>query len=435
MCDLIDLNSPTVKRSLASPLIPTPKNVELDESEQSPNRLITEKRTSPGSNPFDKALHETAEYISKKGDPFEVMLQRALKCKSKKNADLRALNFMDDFTPKRKKKYLKMMNKTLDDSLTGDSMDLFNNERGYMAKLEKGAINPDANNADIVYNDNTAEGNNIIPKQSHDIFIMDKNLLESSILNQLATSTLLETDCKRKENSEIPVFIEENTLPEKFTLPTSMSLKPLHFRHSSVQEDRESLEKLLYLDHKRSKSTTNVSRKASQGDSSAVSSFLDRGFLESRQSERSVFSTLSNVSSIARLNSISNISSSVNATMNHAFLDSSSLKTSHEKINTTVDSAEITATRYGFSDLIDKFNRLKCTIHKTSSVPHTKERTDESDSIKEESNERITNDKLIDIDVFPPELNFSKEDNKSTISTGSSDSVFTVRFFSLLYTI
>jgi len=175
--------------------------------------------------------------------------------------------------------------------------------------------------------------------------------------------------------------------------------------------------------NKRSQSVTDGQRKISQSDNSTMSSFLNRGFLESRQSEQSVFSSLSNISSITKLTSAS-LSSSVlsNDAMNHAFLDDGSSKTSQEKMSTTESSMEIKLRQYDLSDLAERLNKLKCTMNTTNVLSIME---DDSNSMKEENIKQITNNKLIDVDVFVPEQN--KEFNRSSSSTCSSDSVFVVR--------
>lgn len=156
MSDLIDLNSPDVKRlinsKLSSPLIPVPRNIESNEQTSS----LMEKRESLGSNPFDSVLYETADYVRKKGDPFEVMLQRALKCKSNKitNLEAQSVTFTDDFTPKCRKKFLKMMNKTLDESLIKDKTGIIGREK------KEGTVSLVASNASVC-DSNTAKGKKI----------------------------------------------------------------------------------------------------------------------------------------------------------------------------------------------------------------------------------------------------------------------------------
>lgn len=435
MCDLIDLNSPDAKGSLdptklASPLIPAPKSVE---SNGEINSLITERRReSDGNNPFDRVLHETVEYTTKKDDPFEMMLQRALKSKRKGNIDLRArsVTFADDFTPKSKKRYFKTRNKTLDGSLLENKLDVCIGDNKVEMRKETDSFN--VRNIDVCDNNMIVEPSSYkdndesisMPKQNDKIVVNNPESLELSILNQSAMNdTLLETVPKSQKNDNVPFFLEKDTLFKEFILLPNNNLK-----RSLSQGAGRSPTTLSYL-NRRSQSVTDDEKKISQNDYNIAPSFLDKGFLESRCNEQSVFSTLSNVSSIAKLNSISSISSSVLSidTMNHAFLDSNSLKASQEKINTSDNSMEMKSKQYNFSDLAERLEKLKCAMNGTISISNKIEA--ESDFIKEE-NKQITNDKLIDVDVFSPEENSSKERNKSSSSAASLESVFTVRYLS-----
>ncbi|XP_070153122.1 putative leucine-rich repeat-containing protein DDB_G0290503 [Polyergus mexicanus] len=429
MCDLIDLNSPDAKGSLdpkrlASPLIPAPKSIESNGKTDS--LMITEKRNeSDGNNPFDRVLHETVEYVSKKDDPFEVMLQRALKSKTKGNVDLRArsVNFADDFTPRSKKRYFKTRNKTLDGSLLEDKLDMFVGDKKFEERKE--IDNLDVRNADVCDNNMTVESsfyknndeNIFVPKQNDKIVVTNPESLELSILNQSAMNdTLLETVPKSKKDDNTSFFPEKDTLYKEFILLPSNNLK---WRSLSQGAGRSPT--TLSCLNRRSQSVTDDEKKILQNDYNIVPSFLDKGFLESKYNEQSIFSTLSNVSSIAKLSSIS-ISSSVLSldTMNHAFLDSNSLKASQENINTSENSLEMKSKQYNLSDLAERLEKLKCTMNGTISI---------SNKIKAESNftkeeKQITNDKLIDVDVFLPEENSSKERNKSSSSVTSLESVF-----------
>ncbi|XP_029167296.1 uncharacterized protein LOC114937818 isoform X2 [Nylanderia fulva] len=408
MCDLIDLNSPDAKGSrnptkLASPLIPAPKNAESNSETNS--LMITEKRENEGNNPFDTVLHETAEYVSKKGDPFEVMLQRALKFKRKRATDLkvRSVNFADDFTPKSKKRYLKMRNKTLDGSLLETKLysDISSNDQKVKIKIE--TVDFDAENAGVC--DNNATENTSMVKQCQKTLITGPEL-ELSILNQSAMNdTLLESVSKSIKDDDIA-----DTLFKEFGLSSN------NLKLRSLSQGAGRSPTILSCLNKRSLSVTDDQKKCSQSDSSALS-LLDKAFLQSKQDEQSIFSSLSNVSSITKLSSIS--ISSID-TMNHAFLDSNSLKLSQEKINTTENSMEIKS-KYDLSDLAERLDKLRCTMNEaicTSNITET-----ESNFMKEEK-KQISNDKLIDVDVFLPEQNSSKECNKSSTSTVSSDSVF-----------
>jgi len=420
MCDLIDLNSPDVRGALestklASPLIPAPKSVECDDGTGS--ELATEKLEVDGNNPFDRVLHETAEYVSKKGDPFEMMLQRALKSKNWRNTQ--SVDFTDDFTP-RKKKYFKTMNKTLgmlDESLLEGRFGLFDRDKKE-AKIKMESVGINARNTDVC--DSNAADNASVSKQEHKISVVSPDSLELSILNQSAMNDAL-LEVLPKENSKAS-FLEKDALFEELIFPSNIK----HFKLPNIQRSlsqgagKSPTERL--PQNKRSQSVTDGQRKISQSDNSTMSSFLNRGFLESRQStEQSVFSSLSNISSITKLTSAS-LSSSIlsNDAMNHAFLDDGSSKTSQEKMSTTESSMESKLRQYDLSDLAERLNKLKCTMNTTLSIME-----DDSNSMKEENNKQTTNNKLIDVDVFVPEQN--KEFNRSSSSTCSSDSVFVVR--------
>lgn len=425
MCDLIDLNSPNVRGALepaklASPLIPAPKSVECDDG--TGLELVTEKREGDGNNPFDRVLHETVEYVSKKGDPFEVMLQRALRSKSSRNAH--SVDFTDDFTP-RKKRYFKTMNKTLgmlDESLFKSRFGLFNGGKKE-AKIKTGSVGIDARKANNC--DSDAVDGVSLSKQEHKTSVVTSDSLELSILNQSAMNdTLLEGFPKSKETDKVSPSLEKDTSFEESVFSSNIKqLKLPDTQRSLSQGSGKSPTGLLYQ-NRRSQSVTDDQRKVLQSDNSVVSSFLDKGFLESR-SEQSVLSSLSNISSITKLTSAS-LSSSIlsNDPMNHAFLDNSSLKMDQDKMSTTESSMEMKLKQYDLSDLAEKFNKLKCIMNNTTNISSITE--EDSNSTKKENIKRAANNKLIDVDVFIPEQN--KEFNRSSSSTCSSDSVFTVRY-------
>ncbi|KYN44659.1 hypothetical protein ALC56_00653 [Trachymyrmex septentrionalis] len=421
MCDLIDLNSPDVRGALepaklASPLIPVPKSVECDDGTDLES--VTKKREDDGNNPFDQVLHETVEYVSKKGDPFEVMLQRALRSKSLRNAQ--SMDFTDDFTP-RKKRYFKTMNKTLgmlDESLFKSRFGLFNGDKKEAKIKTKRNVGINARNADVCDSD-TADSVSL-SKQEHKISVVALDSLELSILNQSAMNdTLLEGFPKSKETDKVSLFLEKDMAFEESVFPPNVKhLKLSDTQRSLSQGSGKSPTGLLYQ-NRRSQSVTENQRKV-QSDNSTMSSFLDRGFMESR-SEQSVLSSLSNISSITKLTSASLSSILSNDPMNHAFLNNSSLKMGQDKMSTTESSMETKLKQYDLSDLTEKFNKLKCIMNNTTNILSITE--EDSNSTKEENIKRIANNKLIDVDIFVPEQN--KEFNRSSSSTCSSDSVFT----------
>ncbi|XP_032667575.1 dentin sialophosphoprotein-like isoform X2 [Odontomachus brunneus] len=422
MCDLIDLNSPDVKglinSKLSSPLIPVPGNIESDEQASS---SITEKCESLGSNPFDNVLHETAEYVKKKGDPFEVMLQRALKHKSNKSTKLEAESviFKDDFTPKRRKKFLKKMNKTLDESLIEDRFGSIDGE-----KKEK-TVNLVTSNT--ICNNNVARGKKLVPKQSNKIIIMNVGMLKLSVLGQfnIYNKLYIIKGHKHKENNEILIFSEKDSLFNEFVLPKNSTRKSYFDLHHSLSQNRKSLTESQSLD-KRSQSMTDTLRISSQSDSTMLSC-LNTGFLKSSQSQQSVFTDSSDVSSMARSDSVSTsnlLPILPNSIVNHcAFLDNDSMKMNNERINTAENSTEMKSIQYNLSDLTER-RTLSYAINRTANTSSFKEEISQSNSMKGEDGKPTMDNKLIDIDIFFLEQSSNKEHNKSTNSTNSSDSVF-----------
>lgn len=424
MCDLIDLNSPDTREALkpaklASPLIPAPKN---DVGCKTDAESATRRREGDSNNPFDRVLHETVEYVSKKGDPFEMMLQRALKSKDWRNVQPK--DFTDDFTPRRKKRYVKAMNKTLDvfnESLLKSKFSLFDGDKRE-TKLKTDSVDINARSPDIC----DAIDNASVIKQEHKISVAGSDSLELSILNQSAMNdVLLEAFPKFQEDGKESPFVEQDMPFEGYIFPSNIKHLMLPNIQRSLSQGAGNSPTELLCPLRRSQSVTDSQRKASQStiDNSTISSFLDRGFLESKLSEQSVLSSLSNVSSIIKLNSAS-LSSLVssNDVMNHAFFNNGSLKTSQEKMNAIDNSMEMKPKQY-LSDLVERFNKLKYTINDTTNISSVTK--DDCNRTEEENNKQITDNKLIDVDVFMPELN--KEFNRSSSSTCSSDSVFTVR--------
>lgn len=220
------------------------------------------------------------------------------------------------------------------------------------------------------------------------------------------------------------IFSEKNSSSTEFILPTSSTLKPYLglFQRSLSQGDKKSPRKFQSL-HKRILSTSKI---ASHSDSTVLSS-LHKSYLESKQSQWSVFSDLSDVSSTARLNSISPVSSVLSASssgiVNQAILDNDFVKMNSDRANTAGNSME-KSIPYDLSNLTER-HTLNYTIDTTSALNFKKE-TDQSNFIKGKDGEQTMDDKLIDVDVSMGESSSNKEHN-STTSTSSLDSVFIVR--------
>lgn len=244
---------------------------------------------------------------------------------------------------------------------------------------------------------------------------------------------LLKVSHKHKKIMEILIFSEKDSLFNEFVLPKNSTCKSyFDLHHSLTQQNRKSLTKSQNLG-RRSQSMTDTLRVSSQSDSTMLSC-LNTGFLKSSQSQQSVFTDLSDVSSIAKSNSvsISNLLSTLpNSIVNHcASLDNDFVKISNERRNTVENSTEIKSIQY---DLFDLTERCSHAINRTANTLSLNKETSQSNSIKGKDGKPTMDNKLIDVDVFLLEQNFNREHNKSTNSTSSSDSVFIVRFLSLTF--
>lgn len=439
MCDLIDLKSPDKKgllnSRLASPLIPVPTHSAGDNCNNCINDsipVITGKRDSLENNPFDMVLHKTTEYIQKRDDPFEVTLEKALRPKCKKINELRtySFDFTNDYNVKEKNHMQKLKrNQTLDEFLINEEL---NRKTATSNKISNENVILDSNN---MINDNVG-ADDVIP--TIDVQEVDLSILNQSLMND----TLFESDKELNKNEKVPLHnkISMQAEKDKFnigqTLPSNLLLKLPRLQRSLSQGGNESSKKSQVLKHL---SLVEASRTASESGSniSHLNSldFLNEGFLKSYYSGSSLFSSLSNVSSITKLNFVSSSNSlsilSSNDTNNRAFLEScSSEKSENSKsignadLNKEITSITNVPTKCTMSGLIDQFDRLKA---KLSELP---------ESLVEQKNEKCcTENKLIDVDVFAPKINSSKECYRSSTSDTSSDSVFLVSCFIQFITI
>ncbi|XP_015432149.1 PREDICTED: uncharacterized protein LOC107188384 [Dufourea novaeangliae] len=473
MCDLIDLNSPDKKGlltcRLASPLIPVPTDTtgsNYNNRITDTSSLVSGKRDSLENNPFDMVLHKTTEYIQKKDDPFEVALEKALRIKRKKDTKLRtySVEFTDDYTLKRRKSSQNLkINKTLDESLINEELnqrnvadDKIQNEN-VAAELDKfDTLSDNLKSVDIsVKLSFSDDKHNVLPS----IEVQDINL---SILNQsIMNDTLFEADKDVSSRNQNKFLTGLETGKDNIEhIPTIATLLQVpNLRRSFSQGDNVSPKKTQHLDHISmvEKLRTNSESRCSV---SSTLDILNDGFLKSRCSGSSVFSSLSNISSITKLNSISsttNLSMMLSSdTFNRTFLESCSSEKSDSstKLNEKaspiegINSASLpsknlvtsvantsTKTRSSMSDLTDRFNKLKARaseLHVSENTINEKNQTTSSFSndIKEcvtvmkEKEESDTDNRLIDIDIFSPQMNYGKDQYKSSISDTSSDSVF-----------
>ncbi|XP_043260093.1 uncharacterized protein PF11_0213-like [Colletes gigas] len=473
MCDLIDLNSPVRKgllsSQLASPLIPVPTDTACNNCNNhinEPNSLVIGKRNSLENNPFDMVLHKTTEYIQKKHDPFEVTLKKALKPKYKKNTPIRncSFDFKDDYSLKQKRYPQKLkMNRTLDESLINKELTQRNLSTN---KRVNESVKFDLNKTNFLRDDLKSDSNNSsFSKNTNNICDIDIQVNDLSILNQsVMNDTLFETDTelnkermKSISQNETSICIEKDK-DNINLIPSSTTFLGIPKFQRSLSETKDELSK-------KSKNLKELSlveplRINSRSRSSVSSLYsldlLNEGFLSSRSS---VFSSLSNVSSIHRINSVSSTSHPSimlsDGTINRTFLESCSSEKSDlsrltEQMDFTKETKSVLPTsrhsitsvtnvlnkdQSSISDLTNRFNELKMKTLELSLENSAKEKNKTTSvfsddintcvSVTKRSEECHTNDKLIDVDVFTPDMNCSKEYCTTSISDTSSDSVFT----------
>ena len=453
MCDLIDLNSPDRKgflsSRLASPLIPAPTDTTCSNYNKRTNETSSQmlgKRDSLENNPFDMVLHKTTEYIQKKDDPFEVTLEKALRPKYKRNASLRtcSFDFSDDYILKHKKRNHKLkMNKTLDDSLINEEL----NGRDTLPKQ----ISNDSMQVNFSTSSNDFKSDNVnfsFSTNSPNIRVIDVQDVNSSILSQSILNDTLFDGGKELNKEQMKAF-SENDMSIR-TDAGRINQIPMSDMYLKIPKLRRSFSQGEAISPKRSQHLNQISliepsRTGSRSSNSISSSSLDllnRGFWKSRSSGNSVFSSLSNVSAITKLNSVSSMASSSmmmsDGTINRSFLESCSSDASDnakpgENTDFTRERNVVSnGTRSSISDLSHRFNKLK---RKASELQNSeKEGNEVTANFSNDVKECVTvmkmdvecdiNDKLIDVDVFTPEMNFTKEHCKNSISDTSSDSVF-----------
>ncbi|XP_076162459.1 uncharacterized protein LOC143144197 isoform X2 [Ptiloglossa arizonensis] len=472
MCDLIDLNSPDRKgllsSQLASPLIPVPTDMACSNCNNhinDPSSLVTGKRSSFENNPFDMVLHKTTEYIQKKDDPFEVTLEKALRSKCKKHTSIRtySCDFKNDSILKEKKYTRKLkINRTLDESLINEEL---NQKNVSNDKIPNGSIIVDSNNTNVLDDDvitnninlSFSKNTNNIPTiniQENELSILNQSVMDDTLFE--AVQELSKEQMKSISQNKISINMEKDKLNTD-QISTVTVLKIPKLQRSLSQGEKILPKKSKYLNQTSlvEPSQTNF------GSSNSISSLhsldlLNEGFLNSLCSKDSVFSSLSNISSITRLNSISSTSHSSmilsDGTINRTFLDTGSFeKSDNTKLIEKMDSVKETnsvlpISRYSITsvtdvsnktkspvyDLADQFNKLRDKFHVSENSTNEKNEiiSEFSDNIKQcvaviEKNEECnTNNRLIDIDICTSDMNCSEEHHEKSISDTSSDSVF-----------
>ncbi|XP_053971223.1 homeobox-like protein HDP1 isoform X1 [Hylaeus volcanicus] len=450
MCDLIDLNSPDTKgllsTQLASPLIPVPKDTAYDNYNDHANEtrsLATEKRNSLENNPFDMVLHKTTEYIQKKHDPFEVTLEKALRSKRKKNS---SVDFTDSLKQKRYSQKLKM-NRTLDESLINRKL---NQKTVSTNKIVNENIVSDSNKTNMLNDENT-NNPSTIDVQDANLSILNQSIMNDTLLEPFKELNKEETNSISQSKTLICMELDKVNINKKPTSPTFLRVPKLLRSHSQgekVSPKRSYLKHLSLIESLRTNSES--------GSSIHSTDFMNEGFLNSRSDRGSVLSSISNISSMNRLSSVSSTSylSTMlsDGTINRTFLEScSSEKSDNMKLTeqtdfdkeinlvSSISMCSITnasnKAHSSMSDLTDQFNKLKAKTLELRVLENSPNEKNEiasisSNNVKEcmtvmEKNEECnTNNKLIDVDIFTPDMSSSKEQSKSSISDVSSDSVF-----------
>ncbi|XP_076278330.1 uncharacterized protein LOC143208122 [Lasioglossum baleicum] len=441
MCDLIDLNSPDrrdfISCRLASPLIPIPtdtKNGNCNNCVNNGSSQVTGKRESLENNPFDMVLHKTTEYIQKKDDPFEVVLEKALKPKHKKKTSSKtcSVDFTDDYHLKRKKNSQKLkMNKTLDEALIDKELSRMNvrahkiSNEGTEFDIQTDGLK----SIDAPLNLSLLKNKVVIPTlkiENADLSILNQSLMDD-VLFEEEIDTCSDNRSKISTIDYIPSSVALLKLPDRqrsFSQGDVLPKRPQYLNQASVTENKSGLSSPLDV--------------------------LNEGFLKSSSTGSSQFSSLTSISSIATINSTCSVMNPSlmlsNGTLNRTFLESCSSEKSDDTngINSMVSALKglakpvannLNRTRSSMSDLTDRLDKLKARTSELYVPENTANKNNEiSSSFCNDVNECVTvvekkelcdtNNRLIDVDSFSPESNYSMDQCKSSISDISSDSVF-----------
>ena len=447
--------------------------------------LIGKKRSSLDNNPFDQVFKETAEYVRKKEDPFEIVLEKTSICKKSKR---RSVEFKDDFIPKQTKhaEVLKM-NKTLDESVI--DIDL-NTSRSC---LPEKSIIEDLNNTNLL---NDESKNDFVPV----ISIQTSSPGNVSILNYSAMNDSLVESDSAKETAirslvaqRVSMCIQKGIMEAEGMLHPNHNHKLTHVRRSLSQTDRLSPKKFEFRQRSHSIIDNTFLRKHSRSERSTLSSMpsiefddeMNKAFLQGQLSaNNSVFSDLSNISEISRIASVSSaynssISLYSNATMNQAFIRSGSLSTSQRltpitfspsnsrrsiRSDSTSTIGSLSASeivRNDISDLQERFKALKMKLSQSSGkeaqiakedvselskqfkelkanfseneINSSSIREGQSEIAIEEDKKDKKDEKLIDVELYVPSSESTSSGNKTSFLDSSSDSVFTVSINYFLY--
>ncbi|XP_033222902.1 uncharacterized protein LOC117176741 isoform X3 [Belonocnema kinseyi] len=493
MSDLIEWKSPDTKNGLrtelASPLIPPPAGSGSEEptsvTNGLPNLMSGEKRPSLDNNPFDQVFKETAEYVRKREDPFEMVLENV---SSSKKTKRHSVDFQDDFIPKhtRYAEVLKM-NKTLDESV----LDIDLNSSRFC--LEENSIIGDLNNTDLL-NENSKDG--AVPEiavhaaSPINTSILNYSAMNDSLTGKVSSANAEETAIRSLVAKRVSMCIQKGIMDAELMLNPNQKCKLINGRRCLSQTDGLSPKRFDF--RKRSHSIIDRKRSLSRSEQNTLPSLssmyfedpMNQGFCDEQyiggnlynsefkflnsKDYSSVFSDLSNVSAITSLGSNSCNNSIFNGAMNQGFFcnctfpncqhfpaitlspanSRGSIRSSSASTNGSLNASE--SARSDLSDLRERFNALKVKLSDSSPNDSSNTKGDitelsekfrelkcisesgnseekskvESEGEKEKQEDK-KDEKLIDVEVFVPSGG-SASSGTETFSGSSSDSVFTI---------
>ncbi|XP_046744149.1 uncharacterized protein LOC124410074 [Diprion similis] len=365
MCDLIDLNSPDPRNSatsrLPTPLIPGPTIV-VDNDDKKKLNIVDfvrhGKRSSLENNPFDKVFKETADYMARKDDPFEVVLEKALQSNNQSpQKSAKRSKHREDFSPKRRRHSdVLKVNRTLDEPLMGE---ILNKHLNRVQKLSwnlstNQSIISDLNNTNLL-EDNCSDSR--MPKSPFEndngvvtpiVTLMPPSPENCSLLNQSAMNDSLSEVKENLVDNNVKVILDvkDSGFSDHCQNPTDLEhllIKSSKHRRSLSQGNKplpKSPDKEETTFRPRSKSTADTNKLRNIPSNSQILSvsnastcytnFMNNGFIDTGSTAISDLFDISKISGTPRPNyySYGSVSSMYSDnTNNKAFmLDSESSK-------------------------------------------------------------------------------------------------------------
>lgn len=425
-----------VSVKLPSPLIPVPSDDKTTDKQQVSTLVLTEDGMD--DNPFDKALHDAAEYTRKKDDPFEAVLEKALNPEDNVKGDK---SFSS--TPRSKKNRKKInqdnsMNKRiLFQASTTDKEEKINFEvNSAMLKRQDGEMVIPEINVSSVGNLSILDASQLDDSLTSSASMKTKDVCSSSKALLQRSFTQLYTGKLHSPLSTKPRIRSDSNFSDGYSVPSILSSSEVFLNLSAFPRDSSSSISSITTNSRIDHSTMNkgfirnpcssVSTCSTQSrlDSDSLSAFFNDDVFDNNSSIRSnsISSRLSSVTSC----DTSNFTTGRADILNRGFLNSvSSAKsvcleehhtnpTSAIRSKSTNGETDVIVTRdVEISQVLGKCFKLDENVLNGTAVDNGLERS---------------NEKLIDVDVFVKPL--SKDENRkgSSSSTESSDSVFSVSF-------